>query len=246
NNMVVAAVSNRLRRLETTCGVELFERTGRGIRLTGAGRRLVTHAYRILDETRMTEATILGFTGGLAGRVSLHVNTNMLWEHMPRALGPFLAAWPEIAVDLAARPSFELVEMLRKGEVDIGIVAEPADRSGLDCLRFVPDRLAVMVPQSMFPEQTSTSFLELLDHDLLGLDADAPLMLFLTRHATELGRTLKVRMRMPGFEALSELVNAAAGVAIMAESAAQRYAIGRKVRVLWLEEGWARRNLCLL
>ncbi|MDE1157957.1 MAG: LysR family transcriptional regulator [Neorhizobium sp.] len=249
NNVVVAAVSTRLRRMEEAFGLQLFERTGRGIRPTLAGDMLVRHARKLMEDARHVEYELEQFAAGQGGQVRLLSNTNMLAEHMPSALGPFLAAHPGTTVLVDDKPSFEVVTMLRNGEADIGIVAASADMSGLERSRFVPDRLVLVARRDSTPHPEPTNepigYSRILDRKLIGLSDKTALMQFMARQAKELGRALDIRFRADGFEPACRMVEAGAGVAIVPESAARRYAAFMDIYSIDIAEGWADRELYL-
>lgn len=242
NNVVVAAVSARLRRLETALNLELFERTGRGIRPTLAGDMLVRHARQIVGEARKAEIELNEFALGRSGHVRLMSNTNMLAEHMPHIVGTFLAEHPQINVTMRDRPSLEVVEMLRNGEADIGVVASSVDMTGLQRWRFLPDRLVVVAPQDWLMNERM-AFSRVLDFPLVSLQEKAALSQFVRRSAHELGRKPQVRIRAEGFESICRMVEGGAGVGIVPLSAAVRYSSFMNFRVVDLDEAWAEREL---
>lgn len=242
NNIVVAAVSARLRKMEDSFGLTLFERTGRGIRPTLAGDILVGHARKVLDDARKIEVELDAFSEGRGGTIRLLSNTNMLSEHMPQLLGSFLRQNPDIFVTVADKPSLEVVNLLRNGEADIGIVASSADMTNLERWRFVPDRLVLIVPDS-YSLEGPVPYARILDHPLIALNATVALSQFLRRLANELGRRANIRIRVENFEALCRIVECGAGVGIVPESAARRYGREMRFRTLEIAEGWAEREL---
>lgn len=244
NNVVVAAVSARLRKMEDAFQLQLVERTGRGIKPTLAGKMLAEHARRILDGARKVEVDLDAFALGASGRVRLLSNTNMLAEHLPAALGSFLSQFPEIDVEVEDRPSLEVVSMLRNGEADIGIVAVSADMSGLERSLFIPDRLVVVVPDDC-DLAGATNFARALDFKFVSLKAHTAMSQFLRRQANELGRALNTRAEMDGFEPICRMVESRAGIAIIPESAALRYAAFMNFRTVQLSDPWASRELYL-
>ncbi|MDM9645947.1 MULTISPECIES: LysR family transcriptional regulator [unclassified Rhizobium] len=243
NNVVVAAVSARLRRLEEAFDLELFERTGRGIKPTLAGEMLASHARQILDDARRIEADLDAFADGRSGHVRLLSNTNMLAEHLPQALGAFLAASPDISVSVEDKPSLEAVNLLKQGQADIAIVASSADMTGLERFRFVPDRLVLIAPRDLDVPFDAVAFPRILDFKLVGQQGNPALMQFLGRQANELGRTPHFRLLIAGFEATCRVVEQGAGVSIIPESAARRYAHFMNLKVVPISEPWADREL---
>lgn len=242
NNVVVAAVSARLRKMEESFGLPLVERTGRGIRPTLAGDILVGHARKVLDDTRKLEVELDAFSEGRGGTIRLLSNTNMLSEHMPQLLGSFLRQNPDIFVTVTDKPSLEVVNLLRNGEADIGIVASSADMTGLERWRFVPDRLVLIVPHDWTLEGP-VAYARILDHPLIALSTTVALSQFLRRLATELGRRANIRIRVENFESLCRIVECGAGLGIVPESAARRYGRDMGFRTLEIADGWAEREL---
>jgi DNA-binding transcriptional LysR family regulator len=234
-----------LRRLEEGFKLELFERTGRGIKPTLAGDMLARHARKLVEEARRVETELDGFADGRRGRVRLLSNTNMLAEHMPKALGTFLAANPEISVNVVDKPSFEVTAMLKNGEADIGIVAASADMAVLERWRFVPDKLVVVTGRDFPLPAERMNFSHILDFRMIGMPENAALSQFQRRLARELGREVDVRMRLDGFESICRMVECNAGIAVVPETAALRFAKIMDLRIVEIAEGWADRELYL-
>jgi DNA-binding transcriptional LysR family regulator len=196
-----------------------------------------------MDDARKIESELDAFADGRSGRVRLLSNTNMLAEHLPQALGSFLAENPDVSVNVEDKPSFEAVTMLKRGDADIAIVASSADMAGLERFRFVPDRLVVIAPDSFEMPSEPIAFSRILDFSLIGQQGNPALMQFLRRHATELGRAPHFRMLIGGFEATCRVVERGAGVSIVPESAARRYSKFMELQVLHMEDAWAEREL---
>lgn len=243
NNIVVAAVSARLKKLEESFNIKLFERTGRGIRPTLAGEMFARNARKLIDDARRAQTALDNFADGRGGHVRLLSNTNMLAEHMPHVLGTFLASHPEVTVSVEDKPSLEVVSLLRNGEADIGIVASSADMSGLENWRFVPDRLVLVTPPEHPLAASPEKYSRILDFKLIGLSKHTALMQFMGRLANELGRTVDYRIRAENFESACRMVECGEGVAIVPQTAAHRYARNMAIGITDIDENWADRNL---
>src|SRR3712207_4709044 len=126
-NLALAAASTRIRNMEESLGAALLVRGRQGVTATPAGRTLLQHARAILAEVERLREDLGAFAGGLAGQVKLLSNTNALTEFIPEALSAFLAAHPQISVDLEERLSDEIVGLIAEGVGDIGIVAGTVD-----------------------------------------------------------------------------------------------------------------------
>ena len=244
-NLSLAAASARLKGLEDATGSRLLERSKAGATPTDAGRALARHANRVLAELESLHADMAGFGHGLRGTLRLLCNTAAMSEALPSRIGSFLSATPDLDIDVQELPSEAVVDALRRGTADLGIVADHVDTSGLLVKPWVEDRLVALVPgRYAVGRRRSVAYGELLDGPLVGLPRDSGLSRFLAAQASRSGRVPRHRARLGGFDAVARLVAAGAGAAVMSESAANRYReVG--IKVIPLSDPWARRRLLI-
>lgn len=242
-NLSLAAASARLKALEDATGARLLERSKAGATPTDAGRALARHASRVLAELESLHVEMAGFGQGLRGTVRLLCNTAAISEALPRTLGRFLADNPDIDVDVRELPSDATLDALRRGQADIGIVADHVDTSGLVVRPWLDDRLVALLPRRWpMAKRRAVAFGELLEQPLVGLSSDSGLSRFLAAQASRSGRVPRHRVRLAGFDAVAQVVAAGVGAAVMPESAALRFRVD-ETRVALLSDGWARRKL---
>src|SRR5256885_9983235 len=144
-NLALAAASTRIRNMEDTLGAALLVRGRRGTTPTQAGRTLLQHARASLRQAERLREDLGAYAGGLAGQIKVLSNTNALTEFLPEALSSFLAAHPQVSVDLEERLSDEIVGLIAEGVADIGIVAGTVDVSTLETYSFRKDRFVLVV-----------------------------------------------------------------------------------------------------
>ena len=113
-----SGISEAVRRLEARLGVRLLNRTTRSVALTEAGSRLLERLGPALDEVEAALDVVNGFRDRPAGTLRLNVPVSAARLVLPALLPPFLAAYPDIRVDVIAEESF--VDMLAEG-CDAGI-----------------------------------------------------------------------------------------------------------------------------
>ena len=187
-----------------------------------------------------------GFSGGLKGQVRLLSNTAALSELLPEILGGFLAAHPNIDIDLEEQPSYDIVRLVADGFAEIGIAADFVDHAGLESLPFATDRLVLVTPhRHPLARRRSHHFRDLLDHDFVGLDAASALQQHLAEHAVQAGRPLKQRVRLRSFDAVCRMVENGIGIAVIPETAARRSAASMGLRMARLAEPWSARELSI-
>ena len=136
-NLTQAAVSQQIKRLEEAFETQLFERDRRGMRLTGAGERLLAKAKRMLtlNDEIWAEMT----TPIYEGAVRLGIPFDIVSGFLPPVLKAFIQAYPKIMISLDCRPSVFLLESLDAGDIHLAVTTELGCRPHGESL--VSDRL---------------------------------------------------------------------------------------------------------
>ena len=111
-------LSEAVRRLETQLGVRLLNRTTRSVVATEAGKGLLERLGPALSEVEAALEVVNGFRGRPAGTLRLNVPVSAARLVLPAIVPPFLAAYPDIRLEIMAEDSF--VDMLAAG-CDAGI-----------------------------------------------------------------------------------------------------------------------------
>lgn len=146
-----SAVSRQVAAIEAAAGAPLFDRLARGVRLTEAGTVLVEHAtaaFAALDEA---ETAIARIRDRLAGRLVLGSIPAAMTVLVPRAIARLSRVNPDLEVLLRAYSTPTVVQQVRDGLVDVGVIAvgeelPPYDLEGLRCDVLLIGELRVAVP----------------------------------------------------------------------------------------------------
>ena len=146
-------LSKAIHELETELGVRLFDRVGRRVQLTAAGRALVGPARNALRDIEVCRDAVAAVTGLEGGFLDLACLPTLAVDPTADLIGRFRVAHPGVQVTLAAPDDpADLVTMVREGGVEIGIGDEPSDRNGLVVRQLAEqDLLAVMPPGTVPP-----------------------------------------------------------------------------------------------
>jgi len=142
------SLSGQIRRLEEQLGSVLFDRHGRGVSMTAAGRTLYPRARRLLDELRATEEAVRreGAAGG--GVLQVGAIPTVAPYVLPGALRRFHAHHATTRVELREDYSAVLARLLLDGALDVVIAALPYAFDHLDTEVLGTDALVVAVPIS--------------------------------------------------------------------------------------------------
>ena len=245
-HLALGAASTRIRHMEEAFGATLLVRSRQGVTPTQAGRTLLQHARAILRQAARLREDLGAYGGGFAGHVRMLSNTNALTEFLPEALTAFLAAHPQVSVDVEERLSDEIVGLIADGMGDIGIVAATVDQSPLEAYPFRHDRFVLVVGRDHpLAERRKIAFTEVLDHDLVGLDRASALQRFLADKAARAGRPLRLRVQLRSFDAVCRMVECNVGIGIVPETTARRVAQMMAIVPVALTDAWAARALTI-
>jgi len=124
-----SAVSQQIKRLERQAGVGLLERVGRGVILTGPGRRLVEDGSGLLLDLEQIEATLLAESGAVAGRLRVAAFSTAVRGLVAPATAALLADHPGLTVALTESEPFDAVDLVAAGHADVGVVHSWGDQS---------------------------------------------------------------------------------------------------------------------
>lgn len=128
-----SAVSHSVKELETQTGVKLLDRTTREVVLTEAGQQLATRLERLLDELNSTLRDVGRLGQQLSGTVRVAASQTISAHLIPQCIAESNHRYPDIDFVLHDRPQQWVLESIRQGEVDFGIVIDPGAVSDLEC-----------------------------------------------------------------------------------------------------------------
>lgn len=243
-HLALAAASRRLSDLEARLGVQLFERRARGVEPTAAGLALIRHIRSLHASLHAMEEEVAEFSRGIRGHLRVVANASAIAECLPPDLAAFSRAHPEIRISLEDQTSAELQRSVAEGAADVGIFVPPLLESArLQTWSYRDGTLVLIAPAGhALGRQAAVRFADLLEHDFIGQHTGAALQQMLLAQATELGRPLRARMQVRGFDAIAQLVEAGLGIALMPSAVAQRLARLFRLEIVALDEPWARRD----
>jgi molybdate transport repressor ModE-like protein len=245
-HLALAAASTRIRHMEEALGASLLTRGRGGVTPTQAGRTLLQHARTILGQAERLREELGAYAGGHAGQVRVLSNTNALTEFLPETLSSFLAAHPNVSVDLEERLSDEIVGLIAEGVADIGVVAGTVDAGGLETYPYRSDRFVLVVAKDHpLAKRNRIAFAEVLEHNFVGLDRASALQRFLADKASRIGRSIRLRIQLRSFDGVCRLVERNVGVGIVPETTARWAARTMEIKAVALTDAWALRDLSI-
>jgi LysR family cyn operon transcriptional activator len=140
-----STLSHGLRQLEDELGVKLFDRVGRGLRLSQAGAAFQTYAGRALQEIEAGRMALTEMSGLQSGTLTVGVIPTFLNTLIPATVAAFSAAYPKVRIvvrDLRADP---IEELLMTGQLDVGIAFHPTERAEIEAEPLFEERMLLVV-----------------------------------------------------------------------------------------------------
>jgi len=245
-HIAVSAVSRRISDLEAMLQVDLLHRHQKGIEPTPAGYALLEHARVILGIVAQLEADLLGYKQGMRGHIRLFVNTSATLESLVDELNLFLIANPLIQIEIEEGISPDIIRAVADNRADIGIFGGNILAPELSVVPYREDRLAVIVPPAHpLAARKQVKFADLLDYEFVSLEKGSSIDTLCVRAAAELGRQLRLRIRVSGFEAIFRMVAARMGVGVVPLEVIQPRLVDTGLVAITLDEPWTRRALML-
>jgi DNA-binding transcriptional LysR family regulator len=208
------AVAEQVRKLEQALGADLFVRAGRGVVPTDAGRAFAEHAARSLRAAEDAADSVGELTAIRGGTIALGIFGDPAAWHVDELVTAFLRRHPGVSVRLVGRNSSEVVERVRRGELEAGGILLPIDDERLDVRPIVRDEVLYV---SAAPERTRRpatierlAATPLVFYDAASADED-PIRRQLAERAQALGIRLQPKVEVELKDVALRLVAAGVG-----------------------------------
>jgi len=243
-HLALAAASRRIRELEEAVGTPLFERHGRGLAPTMAGRVFVRHALELLACVDQIGSELADLQAGIARHIRLCAGTAAINQFLPSLLADYARHAPQVRVELEEQVSSGVVAALLEGRADVGVFVEGAEAPGLECQLFRHDELVLILPpRHRLVGRTRLPFAAALDEDWISLSDGAALLQRQQQVAFGAGRPFRLRMQVRSFDAVCNLVRAGLGIALLPKAAVLPMVQAMGLRTRPLADTWAARRL---
>jgi len=220
-----STASEHLRILETAAGQPLVERSGRGSRLTDAGRVLAARAAEALAALRAGEEEVAGLAGLETGRITLAASTAPAGYLLPDTLGCFRDEYPGVAVEIEVAASGEIVQRLFAGRIQLAIVGGAPDDERLAAEPFADDEIVGVARPDLLPVDDGTvTPAALSEVTLLSREPGSSTQAFANAEFEAAGVVPSVVWELGSSEAVKRAARAGLGFAFVS-----RYAVAEEV-----------------
>lgn len=143
-----SAVSAAIKSLENFYGIHLFDRVGRGIRLTREGKLFLQEAKGILAKVKSTEALLAELGNLKTGSLDIQASQTIANYWLPQRLLAFSQAYPGIAINVAIGNTASVAAAVVAGDVEFGFIEGFLDEPTLALSPVGDDKLVIVASAS--------------------------------------------------------------------------------------------------
>jgi LysR family transcriptional regulator, transcription activator of glutamate synthase operon len=211
------AVTKQIHDLEAELGgVKLFERAGRGLRLTPNGHKLLGHVRTIMGQVEVMRAEMLALQGLKSGQVIVGAPSSVGERLLPPILARFHRRYPAVEIGLVEGNTSLLSDMLAEGTIDLAIVTLPIIRRDLLVAELFSEELVLVVnKEHPLRGRSEVGFAELAEEKFLLYAPGGYLREATIGACRRAGFTPYEALSSGSLEMLLRLVEAGLGVAVL-------------------------------
>ncbi len=218
NFVTQSAVSQQVRGLEEKFKRRLLERVRgrRELHLTEAGAAFYRTSREVLGAYARLEEEMRSLTSTVSGRVRVATVYSVGLHELPPAVRKFMTRYPQAKIDLEYSRTTRIVRDVLSGAVDLGVVAYPEKKRGLEVVPLPGDRLVLICPPNHpFARRKKLQTTDLQDEVFVLFERDIP-----TRRATDRilrshGVTVRRAAEFDNIETIKRAVEVGLGLAIV-------------------------------
>jgi DNA-binding transcriptional LysR family regulator len=217
-----ASVSRRLRELEDSLGVSLFERSHSGLKLTNAGTGFFQEAREAFQQLQRATKMAAEAGQGSTGRLRIGIQPSMGAGFLRELLQAYAERHPRVTIEIVeGAPAAKHVSRVKKGRLDVAFVADTADAADCEIVPLWSERLFVVLPQGhRLGERTAVDWGALRNERFIIRQAkcDPALCERVIKHLGDPARKLVIQKLSVGRETLMHLVAMGRGLTITSEA----------------------------
>jgi len=218
NFVTQSAVSQQVRGLEEKFRRRLLERVRgrREVHVTEAGATFLDESRAVLAAYAQLEERMHGLTGTVRGTVRVATVYSIGLHELPPVVRRFMALYPEAKIDLEYSRTTRVVRDVMSGAVELGVVAYPEKKRGLEVVLLRGDRLVVICPpEHPLAKRKKLKAGDLKDQDFVLFERDIPTHRATDRILRSYGVSVRRVAEFDNIETIKRAVEVGFGIAIV-------------------------------
>ncbi len=222
NHVTQSAVSQQIRALETRYEQRLLSRSARQVTATPAGERLFRGCKEILARFAEVEQEIREQASEVSGSCTVSSIYSVGLHELHAIQRQMLKEHPKVNLRLNYRRSDQVYDDVILGAADLGLVAYPQPRAGVDIIPFRDDKLAVIVaPGHPLASKAKIPMAALVQLPFIAFDREAPSRKGIDKLFRDKGLELTPAMEMDNVETIKRAVELGLGVSVLPQPSVQ-------------------------
>lgn len=216
NGITQSAVSQQVRAIENKFQVVLVDRGRRNFALTHEGKAFLQASREILEVYNHLGDRLHEMRNVVAGELKIASIYSIGLHELPPRLKTFRERYPDVEVHVEYRRSQQVYAQVLDGEVDLGLVAYPAKRTGLLVEIFSEDRLVLIChPSHALAHERSITLDRLNGEKFIAFEPDVPTRKVIDRHLRDDNVEIDHVMEFDNIETVKRAVEVESGVSIV-------------------------------
>ena len=211
-NVTQSAISMQVAALERSLGAKLFDRSTRPPRLTAAGEIALRRANSIIAEFEELRIS-LGETHGYRHVLRLGAIPSVLTNMLPRVLVALREDCPELTVNVASDLSGNLMGMVERGELDLALMHQPRNLSGIFAWHEVARQKIVVLAPPQSEEANAKELFSALPY--IRFNRNAWVAPMIEERLADLGLRPDTRAELQSIEAIHLMVHLGFGASVL-------------------------------
>lgn len=205
-----STLSHQLAQLEAELGVKLFERVGRGLKLSDSGKEYLGYARGILRQVEEGKQALSDVRTGASGSLRIGVIHSFVTHVMPQVSAQFLKKFPHIQLKVHELTALDIEAQVEAGELDLGFAFSPTSGGAKGLIvgeHLFDDVLALAVPRKhAFAKHDSVTFKQLKGLSLAMMSQRFATRRLLDGHFAKAGISPSIVIEIDSVDALQRLV----------------------------------------
>ncbi|MCM3570384.1 selenium metabolism-associated LysR family transcriptional regulator [Neobacillus mesonae] len=222
------SVSLHIKHLEEYLNTSLFDRSTKKMELTHAGTILYNYAEQLIQLVNQVEKDISLLSETIHGDLRLGASLTIGEYLLPYFLGDFIKKYPEVNISFKVDNSYQIIEQLLDGKIDLGFIEASIPRKEIDSFPFLEDELVIissvkdphpnLTEDTIEPELLFSLPIIVREH---GSGTRQVLETNLSKHQLDVGQ-LHIIMEFENTESIKSAVESGMGVAIISKTTIQK------------------------
>jgi DNA-binding transcriptional LysR family regulator len=218
-HLTQSAVSAAVAAIESRYAVTLFDRVGRGIRLTETGKRFLAQARAVLARAAEAETVLADLSALKIGSLALSASQTVGNYWLPPLLQRFHAGNDGIALTLTIGNTETVREAVHEGQVDLGFIEGPIDDPLLSVTAIADDEMVMVAPPGLVPVRKRLAAADLAKIPWVLREHGSATRVILEEALHKIGVSPKIVLELPSNESVRAAVEAGAGATLLSRHA---------------------------